>query len=64
MAYINPVKKKHLTKLHRYGLVIFCTFFPFNPKRVVSPYICQWHPYIDPTLFNPKIPITMKNAAS
>ncbi|QNJ15430.1 hypothetical protein SynA18461_02822 [Synechococcus sp. A18-46.1] len=64
MADIYPVKKKYLAKLHRYGQVIFCTFFSFNPKRIISPHISQWYPYINPALFNPKIPISMKNAAS
>ena len=64
MAVIYTVKKKHLTKFHRNGLVILSTFCPFNPKRVVSPYICQWNPHINLTLLNPKIPISMKNAAS
>ena len=64
MADIYSIKKKYLTKPHRYGLVIFCTFFSFNPKRIVSPYISQWHPNINPALFNTKISITMKDAAS
>ena len=64
MADIYSIKKKHLPKFHRYGPVIIRAFFFFNPESIVTPDTCQGYPCVNSTLFNTKIPISMKNAAT
>ncbi len=64
MTEIDTIEDQSLSRTHLDRLIIFSPNSIFNPKTIITPDLCQRHPDIHSSIFNPEVLVTMKYAAS